>query len=137
MSKRKHVKQMSPEEQETVIRAINSFHVSYSLKFKEHTYYRMKQKGITSKDIVDTIKFGKIVEVHNKVRNDIRVLLRLRRKKESICVVFSLREGTAITAYKNDRSDNHYTIDWSEYKWKANLCSGVKRFMTRYHRGAM
>lgn len=137
MSRRKHYKQMSPSELETLRDAIDKLDKTTLADLQSYVLHRMSQRKLEKSDILNAIRGGRIIEAHNKVRNDIRVVLRQETKRGfSVCVVVSLLKGSIITVYRNDNSDNHYTIDWSEYKWRANLVSEVKHLMYRKQWGA-
>lgn len=135
MARRKHTKQMSPREREVLREAIDSLDITSWAHFGHHSVERLVEKGLSAVDIVNTIKFGDIIEAHNKIEGDIRVLLRQPTKRgSSVCVVISLLRGNIVTGYENNNKDKHFTIDWSEYKWKVDLSSEVKMFMNRRNR---
>jgi hypothetical protein len=135
MARRKHTKQMSPLEREVLRQAIDSLDITSWAHFGDHSVDRLVEKGLSAVDIVNTIKFGEIIEAHNKKEHDIRVLLRQPTKRgSSVCVVVSLRDGNIVTGYENKNKDKHFTLDWSEYKWKVDLVAEVKMFMSRRNR---
>lgn len=135
MPKRKHFKQMSPREKEVLRGAVDSLGISELKHFGSHSLERLVQKRINALDVLNAVKFGSIIEAHRKVADDIRVLLRQPTKRgSSVCVVVSLKDGRIVTAYENDNQDKHFTIDWSEYKWRADLVLEVKLFMQNKRR---
>lgn len=135
MSRRKHTKQMSPKEREVLRDAVDSLDITSWDRFSRHCIDRILEKKVSAVDIVETIKYGEIIEAHNEVKNDIRVLLRkVTKKGRSTCVVVSLRDGQIVTCYKNRNKDKHSTLGWSEYQWKVDLVEEVKKFMYRRHK---
>lgn len=138
MQRRKHTKQMTPSERDVIRKAIQSLDPSTLSTFNRYVEHRIAQRRLTREDILHAVRDGDIIEAHNNKKKDIRILLRHQTSRGfSVCAVVSLREGSVITAYRNYDDDHHYTIDWDEYKWKANLVSEVKRFMYRRYRGAI
>lgn len=83
-------------------------------KISNHAKSRMKQKKISNKNIHRALKDFKIIEYHRKNGED-RVLIRSNQGEFCICLVISINNSRIITAYKNDSTDNHYTIKWEEY----------------------
>jgi hypothetical protein len=134
MSRRKHVKQMTPLEITTIRDAIDSLNINVNSisNFGDHSVDRLVEKGLRAVDMMNCLRYGEVIEAHSKVRNDIRILLRLATKRgPSICVVVSLSKGSIVTAYENNTKDRHFTINWSEYQWKADLTKEIKIFMRK------
>jgi hypothetical protein len=118
-NRRKHRFQMSSMEINLLEGKIHSYS---ELKLSPHALARMNEKDVTEQEIRQTLRYGRVIEVHNNIADDIRALVRLdRKKKAATCVVISLCSGEVKTAYKNDKGDNHKTLDASQYMWNANM----------------
>ena len=129
MTKRKHRQHMNSAEVRALKEAIRGLDPTKLYSFNWYIKKRMKQRGISRKDINRTIKEGHIIEAHNEKRDDIRILLRHETKRGlAVCLVVSLKDHCIITVYINESSDNHPTLNWSEYQWNVDLVEEVMRF---------
>jgi hypothetical protein len=86
----------------------------------------MGQKGVTEREIMLALQFGKVVEIHNEA-NEPRVVIRhaYGRPKVAVCVVFGLESGAVVTTWKNNGHDNHKTLDRSAYSWRVDALQVV------------
>jgi hypothetical protein len=91
-----------------------------------HTIKRQKEKIITDDEIQRAISDCKIIEYHYKDGN--RVLIRGRKSegKYNICVVLDLDKNKVITAYDNESTDNHITLNTSKYISYINILNLLK-----------
>lgn len=98
-----------------------------------HCIERMDLKVMTPDEVLKSVRAGRIIECHGNVSNDIRILVRHDRNHPiSICTVVSLRGSCIVTAFPNERDDKHFTLDWSQYRWKTNLEEEVKHYMAKW-----
>ena len=84
-----------------------------------HAKERMVQKHISPRDIAECLKDFEIIELHQRNSWDTRVLLRGKAKDKynrNTCVSLSLVTFNIITAYKNNSTDNHYTLQSENYE---------------------
>jgi hypothetical protein len=77
------------------------------IKYGKHALERMQEKGVK----LPRYFKGKVIEF-NRHNGDARALL---RDEDGICIVVSLRYAEIITVYKNDKDDNHKTLDPIQY----------------------
>ena len=132
MSRRKHVKQMSKREKDYLRETIDGLQ---NLYITRHCNERIDLKVMTPEEVLRSVRHGNIIECHNNVSNDIRILVRHDRDHPlSICTVVSLKNEAIVTSYPNPKSDRHFTLDWSQYRWRVDLESEIKRFM--YKKGS-
>jgi transcription elongation factor len=117
--KRKHYTQMSEKE----IRVISLLVKSSNFKLNDYSKFRMNERNVTVENLVSAIRKGEVIEVHNNVGSDIRVLLRDDRGN---CAVVSLMDKKVVTCFKNNPNDNHATINRSLYTWNENLIPILK-----------
>jgi hypothetical protein len=92
-------------------------------EFTDYSIQRLVERVIVKQSVSDAILRGFIVEVHNNVSNDFRVLLRLHEGNRAVCVVVSLRDEIVVTAYLNHRKNMHPNLDWSKYTWNVPITS--------------
>ena len=116
-NKRKHQSQMSQKEKDL----IHSIVKVGKYRVDSYPTNRMGQRCISDLDIALTVATGEVIEAHNNVKDDIRVLLRKDIKGKSCCVVVSIIKKRIVTCYWNDANDNHRTLNASLYKWNVNL----------------
>jgi hypothetical protein len=80
-----------------------------------HMKHRMKQREITPYLIKETLKKYKVIEL----KSDYRVLLRSEKafynNKYNLCMVVDLKSRNIVTAYLNNKNDNHETINSNRY----------------------
>lgn len=110
--KRKHISQMSYEEQEALVNLVN--HTIFS--FCDYCFYKMKKRKIKRKQVVKAIKNGYLIEYHFK-DNSHRVLLRGRpnNSRKCVCVVLDLTNRNIVTTYYNNFNSRHTTLNLSIY----------------------
>lgn len=117
--KRKHRQQMSDAEADTVLAQVRAFQ---NVSISHHARQRMRDKGITKAEVSRAIQHGDLIEVHNNVPGELRVLLELVDKSRGrISVVVNFNDGEVKTVWFNNYDDTHATRDWSQYRWTTNL----------------
>ena len=112
---RKHRIEMSKSEisfAENLIHSITEWNFATN-----HAMERMEEKGILKRDVLNTLKYGEVIEVNSYGR----VVLRLTLKGKGACiVVVGLSDRALVTTWFNDSVDNHKTLRLSDYGWKVN-----------------
>lgn len=108
---------MTTEEIQFLIRQVRSG----SLTFHPHAFDRMQQKNIREAQIEASISYCSIVEAHNNIEGEVRVLVRGKVYGNFVCTVVSLTKRQVITTYWNQAGDHHKTLDKSAYKWDTDL----------------
>ena len=114
---KKHFTQMTPDEIRFFIAEVRS----RQLTFLPHAFDRMRQKDIREVQILASISYCSIVEVHNDVPGEIRVLVRGKVRGDFVCTVVSLTNNQVVTCYWNKAGDHHQTLDKSAYTWQDSL----------------
>lgn len=119
---RKHRKQMKAAEIGTLETHIRK--VCARIIDGTHATDRMAQKGVTAKEIVNALKYGEVIEIHNEA-NELRAVVRFAygRPKVAVCVVVGMETGTVVTCWKNAGQDNHQTLNLYAYTWNVNACA--------------
>ena len=123
-NRRKHRQQMTPAEMQAAERLARSW--AGRLSFVDHADERGAQKGVTPEEIRGAVLFGSVIEVHANAAPDCRAVLR----RGEVCVVLSLCTGQVVTTWRNRKSDQHDTLDLSQYQWPVNvvaLVSGLQK----------
>jgi hypothetical protein len=119
---RKHRSQMSQEEilfAETLVHGITEWNFAV-----DHIMDRMAEKNIKKQDAVNTLRYGSVIEVNDKGR----VVMRLMKgMMKGTCVVVSIHDRVLVTAWFNKGSDNHKTLNKSEYTWNVNTIEYLRR----------
>lgn len=115
---KKHRQQMTPLESEAIEHLVRGLDVQ---RIARHAHDRMREKGVTEAQILQTLRTGQAIEIHNDA-NELRVLLRANVADWSACVVFSLDRQTVVTVWRNQVSDTHKTLRIAEYRWTVNVC---------------
>lgn len=111
------------------IRAAESLARSvYSPALSSHAADRMWQKQISADEISAAVLCGEVIEAHNEVHNELRLLLRYNGTNAATCVVVAPYAKRIVTAWKNDLNDNHRTLDLSRYS-PANV--NIKPLLTQ------
>jgi hypothetical protein len=83
------------------------------LVYGEHAQRQAYVRGI---ELPRSIQWQGIVEVADPGTKDETVLLRLPYdERDDLCLVIIRRRGFVKTAYLNERSDTHETLDRSKY----------------------
>ena len=108
---RKHRKQMTVAEissVESIVKSVPAWH--------SQPYYAMRAqtRKIARFDVFRAIAYGQVIEA----KDDGRAVM---RGQDGTCVVVSVPTRTVITVWYNDPSDNHYTLDLSQYTWYTDL----------------
>ena len=117
MDKRKHYTQMTQDETVAVLNAVRRN--TYTLS--GHALDRMNQKRVTETQINTMLGYGKVIEVHNNVASEIRVLMRGKVAGKWCNAVVSLTTKQVVTCFWNELNDTHRTLDKSQYKWTVDL----------------
>jgi hypothetical protein len=117
MDKRKHFTQMTQDEIKFLLLQVRSRRLSFS----PHAFDRMNQKNIREPQIIASISYCNIIEAHNNVANEVRVLVRGKVSGDYVCSVISLTRNEVITTYRNKKGDHHQTLDKTAYTWTADL----------------
>ena len=93
------------------------------IEITSHTRERMKEKGITIKDIQRCLADFHIIELHQREysngNTDCRILIRGKAEDyrgRNTCLSLSLETLRIITVYKNCGTDNHSTLDGDNYR---------------------
>jgi hypothetical protein len=121
---RKHRQQMSPAESAAIESTVRALAVE---RIARHAFDRMAEKGVSEAHILETLRTGQAIEIHNDA-NELRVLLRADVIGQwSACVVFSLDRQTVVTVWRNRVTDTHKTLRLNEYQWKVNVCELLGR----------
>ena len=84
--------------------------------FTSYAVKRIQQRHVDLDRILNTIKFGELIEFHVK-ENSFRVLIRESRpkRKQATCVVLELFTHKVITVFTNSEYDRHWNLDSSIY----------------------
>lgn len=114
---KKHYTQMTPEEVSHLMIQVKC----KSYTFKRHAMDRMGSRNITESQIRAMLTYATIIECHNDVPNEVRVLVRGKVRGDFVCSVVSLTTSEVITCYWNAAGDYHRTLDKSQYTWNADL----------------
>ena len=81
----------------------------------EHALDKLEGAEITANQLAECITDGKLIEVHNLIKDDVRVVLRKDMDKKSLCMAVSLIFKEIITCWFNEQTDNHRTLNVSNY----------------------
>lgn len=115
MSTRKHISQMSKEEEYFLWKKLFGVNVE-QWNITGHLLKRLDERGGNFEDILSVIFNGTIIEYHS-INNNNRILVRGKRSFNGsvICAVFEPETRNVITLYWNRFNDNHKTIDMQLY----------------------
>jgi hypothetical protein len=116
---RKHFSQMQNDEIALLMNAVRS--KLNVLSFSSHAVLRMRSKNVSGSQILASLSYGKVIECHNNVASEIRILMRGKVAGNYVCTVVSLTTNQIVTCYWNQAGDNHKTLDKSEYTWDSDL----------------
>jgi hypothetical protein len=116
---RKHYTQMAKEEIHALLKAVKSR--NYSIV--PHALDRMREKGVQPEQITTMFQNGTIIEAHENIPGETRVLVRGKVGIDFLCAVVSLTRNKIITLYWNNNGDDHHTLDGSIYKLKRDFSS--------------
>lgn len=81
----------------------------------EHALDKLEGAEITANQLAECIVSGKLIEVHNLIKDDVRVVLRKDMDKKSLCMAVSLIFKKIITCWFNDPTDKHTTLNVNNY----------------------
>lgn len=111
---KKHFAQMMNAERWYLSLKINNMKKNV---LSQHTLDRMAEKDISEFEIRNVFKDYKIIEFNHKRKGDNRVLIRSNRTINGYNTIISVRleTGCIVTGYKNEDTDRHRTINWSNY----------------------
>ena len=93
---------------ESIVKSVTSWH--------SQPYYimRAQTRKIARFDVFRAIAYGQVIEA----KSDGRAVM---RGQDGTCVVIEVPTRTVITVWYNDPTDNHYTLDLSQYTWYTDL----------------
>lgn len=115
-NKRKHRKQMTAAE---IAAAENTVHSQDDWNIGPHAADKMKAKGVTTEQVLETLCTGSVIEVNHN--NDLCAVFRKDFGRYAVCVVINLPTRWVVTVWKNSARDAHATLDCSKYLWNANI----------------
>lgn len=119
MEKRKHYSQMTQLEINAIVSKVKEIE---NYKIDSYTFNRMLERNISEKYLSKVLKDGfEIIEIHNNINTEIRVLIRAKIYEDSICFVLSLTEHMIVTCYWNAANDYHKTLDQTKYTWQVDI----------------
>lgn len=121
---RKHHTQMTRDEYKRLLDCIRS----RSFVLSTHACDRMSQKQVSENDIRAMLTYCAIIEMHNDIVNELRVLVRGKVRGQFVCAVLSLTTGEIVTTYRNQAGDYHATLDRSVYTWTVSVFDALKQF---------
>ena len=99
---------------------------STNFTFGNHAFDKMKVRGVTQNQIKAMLNYFKVIEIHNNIPSEIRVLVRGKVQGVFVCAVLSLTTKSIVTLYKNGLNNHHQNLDKSNYKGTFNY-SALKR----------
>jgi hypothetical protein len=126
---RKHVVQMSRFEADAMTNFVQSIRGWQGLN-QMHITDRKAKWNVSDAEILNALRDGEIVEVHNNNAPEIRAVVRADIGFRSICVTVSLTNRCVVTMWVNNTNDNHFTLRAEEYQWKVNLMQVLSGFRT-------
>lgn len=125
---RKHRNQMTPDEitfAETLIHSIQEWDVTGTDHARSEAAFKPRvsgqtrgQSAISKQDIINTLKYGNVIELNDRGRLVVRLM---KGKRAGTCVVVSIRDRKVVTVWYNDPRDTHATLRLSEYTWNVNV----------------
>lgn len=118
---RKHRVQMNEQEIECAEFVAHST-VGWSFGTNVHLSERMSSKRIIRDDVIDALQAGTVIEA----KDDNRIVM---RSDSGVVAVADLRTKEIVTAWRNSQTDNHSTLDLSEYTWQVDLNRFMRRFV--------
>jgi hypothetical protein len=116
---RKHHSQMNTDE----VRNLMSKVRNTQFEFTPYTQFRMNGRRITEQQVKAMLTYCTVIEAHNNIASEIRVLVRGKVQGDFVCAVVSLTTKKFVTVYRNRNGDHHASLDKSIYKWQANLAT--------------
>jgi hypothetical protein len=118
---RKHYTQMASEEIQALMKAVRS----RTYTFCGHALDRMRQKKVTAQQIAGMLTYATIIEAHENIPGDVRVLVRGKVAGNFVCAVVSLTKNEVVTVYWNQAGDHHQTLDRSIYTLTRDFAATV------------
>jgi len=118
---RKHIQQMSKAESAFIHGWLRSSKREYT--GTAHYTDRASERHFTFQDVVQAVRTGLVVEVHNDKALALRAVV---RDSKGTCVVVELTSQRIISVYYNDPEDKHDTINWAPYRWNQDIVELVK-----------
>ena len=125
---RKHRSQMSAEEitfVETLVHSINEWDITATQHALDEAAYKQRptghtvgQSAITKTDILNTLKYGEVIELNDRGRVVIRLM---KGKRAGTCAVINPATRKVVTVWYNDPRDNHETLRLSAYTWNVDV----------------
>lgn len=119
MNQRKHYSQMTQSERMSIEAYAHGL-ATYRWQDNPHLIERQREKRITDAELILALRKGKVVEAHINNYPEIRFVLRYIVNNRAICVCAS-HHGKVVTAWANNATDNHRTLDRTQYQWKEDL----------------
>lgn len=121
---RKHISKCSEAEVQAIAGRVHA--LAASRAFIEHAAERMHHKKVSAREIEIALRYGQPIEVHTE-SGEWRALIMhtFGKPKVKVNVVINLENGTVITTWKNNATDNHSTLDESLYGWQVNLVEAM------------
>lgn len=119
---RKHRQQMSYEE----INYLEAFaHGVQGWAFSRHVNERIQQKQIDIESVKLALRYGRVVEINNE--NCIVLRGNVRKGFDYVAVVVvDVQKFVVVTAWPNDKRDDHKTLKKGEYTWRVNAIELLK-----------
>ena len=96
--------------------------------FGAHAFDRMREKRVSETQILAMLTYCSVVEIHNNVTNDLRVLVRGKVQGNFVCAVLSLVHNEVVTTYWNRAGDHHATLDRTQYGWNVSVSQALAAF---------
>lgn len=109
-------------------------------KFSKHARKRINEKyslqSFRKSDYMEAMLYGQIIEVADYGNDDVRIVFRslTSRNNDHLVFSYSIKNRTVVTAWTNDKNDNHSTIDYSEYNYKMDVNKVLTKAMRIYRR---
>lgn len=120
-TKKKHFTQMTPKEVELIKSLTNDDYT-----FTDHSKLRTKNRHISQSQVLNTIRYGEIVEYFIVGGNNNRVMFRSPDgavKGRTIYVVADVISKVVVTAYK----DKPYRNSTSSYDKSIDICKNIEK----------
>src|ERR1700722_18006405 len=111
-----HRKQMTAEQ---IVYVETLIHSTTGWDFAtDHAMLEAAKDGIKKDALVNTWRYGDVIEVNDKGR----VVMRLMKgMMKGTVVVVAVKNRVLVTAWRNKGSDNHKTLVLSDYTWNVNV----------------
>ena len=129
-SRRKHITQMTNREVDAFTRLLRSVSSWRGLD-NPHLTERKQKWSVRDGEVLEAIRHGELIEVHNNEPGDPRAVVRQDIGYRSLCVTVSLINKGVVTVWVNTQNDHHATLNAREYQWNINLLSLVPSIEAR------